>query len=69
MYAAFIAEGLGHERAPRNPAHLRRVGLELRGPEVGAAHVEQPMCEGNTAVDDDDGRLKHAATAMYLHKK
>jgi hypothetical protein len=36
------------------------------------------MCEGNviisaeaklTAVDDDDGRLKHAATAMYLHRQ
>ena len=57
---------------------MRRVGLELQGGKVGAAHVEQPMCEGNvkisaeaklTAVDDDDGRLKHAATAMYLHRQ
>ena len=57
---------------------MRRVGLEMQGGEVGAAHAEQPMCKGNvtrsaeaklTAVDDDDGRLKHAATAMYLHRQ
>lgn len=59
---------MGHERAPRAPAHLERNCLEGRtGVGVGVrVHVEQPVSKRDvkkgaktklTAVNDDDGKV------------